>query len=105
MQFEVVLCLEGLLADLTLEPPADAVSGEVAPEIPFARENLTAGEITDETPRRRGLKIPKVHRFCALTSMCAVPFDSVGRGSCVRRSVDAAPVPPGSNICFDTSHT
>lgn len=40
VQFEVVLCLEGLLADLTLEPPPDAVSGEVAPEVPLTRENL-----------------------------------------------------------------
>lgn len=41
MQLEVVLCLKGLLADLTLEPPSDAVSGEVASEVPFTRENLT----------------------------------------------------------------
>lgn len=40
VQFEVVLCLEGLLADLTLEPPPDAVSGEVASEVPLTRENL-----------------------------------------------------------------
>lgn len=40
VQFEVVLCLEGLLADLTLEPPPDAVSGEVASEVSLTRENL-----------------------------------------------------------------
>lgn len=40
MQFEVVLCFEGLLADLTLEPPSNAMSGEVASEVPFTRENL-----------------------------------------------------------------
>lgn len=43
VQFEVVLRLEGFLADLTLEPPADAVRGQVASEVPLARENLTAG--------------------------------------------------------------
>lgn len=49
MQFEVVLCLEGFLADLTLEPPPDAVSGEVASEVPFTREHLEANEKTDQT--------------------------------------------------------
>lgn len=47
MQLEVVLGLEGLLADLTLEPPSNAVSGEVASEVSLARENLMAGKRTD----------------------------------------------------------
>lgn len=47
VQFEVVLLLEGLLADLTLEPPADAVSGEVASEVSLTRENLVDGKRTD----------------------------------------------------------
>lgn len=44
MQLEVVLLLEGLLADLTLEAAADAVRGEVAPEVSLALENLADGE-------------------------------------------------------------
>lgn len=40
MQFEVVLGLEGFLADLTLESPSNAVSGEVASEVPFTWKNL-----------------------------------------------------------------
>lgn len=44
MQLEVVLLLEGLLADLTLEAAADAVRGEVAPEVSLALENLVDGE-------------------------------------------------------------
>lgn len=52
VQFEVVLCLEGLLADLTLEPPSDAVSGEVPSEVPFTRENLMARKRTDQTLQR-----------------------------------------------------
>lgn len=51
MQFEVVLCLEGLLADLTLEPPSNAVSGEVASEVSLRREDLMAGKRTDQTLR------------------------------------------------------
>lgn len=47
VQFEVVLLLEGLLADLTLEPPADAVRGEVAPEVSLTRENLADTKRTD----------------------------------------------------------
>lgn len=44
MQFEVVLRLEGLLADLTLEPSSNAVSGQMASEVPLTGENLrTAG--------------------------------------------------------------
>lgn len=56
MQLEVVLCLEGLLADLTLEPPSNAVGGEVASEVPFTRENLTGTRKTDQM-LRRGLKM------------------------------------------------
>lgn len=44
MQLEVVLLLEGLLADLALEAAADAVRGEVAPEVSLALENLVEGE-------------------------------------------------------------
>lgn len=43
VQLEVVLLLEGLLADLTLEAAADAVRGEVAPEVSLALENLVDG--------------------------------------------------------------
>lgn len=56
VQLEVVLCLEGLLADLTLEPPSNAVSGEVASEVPFTRENLTGTRKTDQM-LHRGLKM------------------------------------------------
>lgn len=44
MQFEVVLRLEGLLADLTLEPSSDAVSGEVASEVSLTWEDLSQKE-------------------------------------------------------------
>lgn len=40
MQLEVVLLLEGLLAGGTLEAAADAVRGQVAPEVSLALENL-----------------------------------------------------------------
>lgn len=40
VQFEVVFSLERLLADLALEPPANAVSGEVASEVSLAWKNL-----------------------------------------------------------------
>lgn len=40
VQFEVVFSLKTLLADLTLEPATNAVSGEVAPEISLAWKNL-----------------------------------------------------------------
>lgn len=52
VQFEVVLLLEGLLADLTLEPPADAVSGEVASEVSLTRENLVDRKRTDGVFKR-----------------------------------------------------
>lgn len=38
---------------------------------------------------------PKSYNVYVLTSVCVVPFDSVGRGSCVKRSVDVVPVLPG----------
>lgn len=59
VQFEVVLCLEGLLADLTFKPPSNTMSGEVAPEIPFTRENLMARKRTDQTPHRRSQNVTK----------------------------------------------
>lgn len=40
MQFEVVLCLERLLADLTLESSSHAMSGQVASEVPLTWEDL-----------------------------------------------------------------
>lgn len=46
MQFEVVLCLKGLLADLTLEPSSNAVSGKVTPEVSLTRKNLPGKEIS-----------------------------------------------------------
>lgn len=49
MQFEVVLCLKGLLADLTLEPPSDAVSGKVASEVSLAGEHLIDKKRTNQT--------------------------------------------------------
>lgn len=52
VQLEVVLLLEGLLADLTLEPPADAVSGEVASEVSLTRENLADRTRTDGVFKR-----------------------------------------------------
>lgn len=57
MQFEVVLGLEGFLADLTLEPPSHAVSGEVASKVPLARENLAASGRTGQA-LRGGLAMP-----------------------------------------------
>lgn len=40
VQFEVVLCLEGLLADLTLESSSSAMSGQMAPEVSLTWEDL-----------------------------------------------------------------
>lgn len=40
VQFEVVFSLERLLADLALEPTANAVSGEVASEVSLTWKNL-----------------------------------------------------------------
>lgn len=49
MQFEVVLRLKGLLADLTLEPSSNAVSGQMASEVSLTRENLrVVGKRADE---------------------------------------------------------
>lgn len=42
VEFEVVLCLEGLLTDRAFEPSPDAVSREVAPEVPLTGEHLLA---------------------------------------------------------------
>lgn len=49
VQFEVVLRLKGLLADLTLEPAANAVSGEVASEVSFTREDLIVAKGVSQT--------------------------------------------------------
>lgn len=40
MQFEVVLRLKQLFADLAFESADSTVSEQVSPEIPLARENL-----------------------------------------------------------------
>lgn len=48
MQFEVVLSLESLFADLTLEPPSNSVSGEVASEVSLTWKNLMVGKKTDQ---------------------------------------------------------
>lgn len=86
MQLEVVLLLEGLLADLTLKAAADAVRGEVAPEVSLALENLADGE--RETLQSSVIPSQKQSSWSVfwhpLLSM-NVPSGSVGRGSSVRR--------------------
>lgn len=99
MQFEVVLRLEGLLADLTLEPPADTVSRKVASEVSFTWENLMVAEEEEHVHAERFTKINKVkHQVCH-----NVPSDSVGRESCAMQLIDVVLVPPGWNIGFDIS--
>lgn len=47
VQFEVVFSLERLLADLALEPPTNAMSGEVASKVSLAWKNLLIRKKTD----------------------------------------------------------
>lgn len=93
MQLEVVLLLEGLLADRTLEAAADAVRGEVAPEVSLALENLV-----DSEGRGRGGALqssvimssrPQKQNSWSLFQRSLwspnAPSGSVGRGSSGRR--------------------
>lgn len=90
MQLEVVLLLEGLLADRTLEAAADAVRGEVAPEVSLALENLADREgktlqssvIMSSRPPKKQNSWSVFQR--SLRSPNA-PSGSVGRGSSGRR--------------------
>lgn len=87
MQLEVVLLLEGLLADLTLEAAADAVRGEVAPEVSLALENLADG---GREGWKDGARSPQKQSGWSVFQrlpllLTDVPSGSVGRGSSGRR--------------------
>lgn len=69
MQFEVVLRLEGLLADLTLEPPPDAVSGEVTSEVPLARKNLMTRKRAGQASRSKSQDIRHVGLVTTVNSL------------------------------------
>lgn len=79
VQLEVVLLLEGLLADLTLEAPADAVRGEVPPEVSLALENLADGE--RETSESQAAGAPVSGRRYRLMYLLAVWAGEAVRGS------------------------
>lgn len=90
MQLEVVLLLEGLLADQTLEAAADAVRGEVAPEVSLALENLVDSEggktlqssvIMSSRPQKQN----SWSLFQRSLWSPNAPSGSVGRGSSGRR--------------------
>lgn len=90
MQLEVVLLLEGLLADRTLEAAADAVRGEVAPEVSLALENLVDSEggktlqssvIMSSRPQKQN----SWSLFQRSLWSPNAPSGSVGRGSSGRR--------------------
>lgn len=90
MQLEVVLLLEGLLADRTLEAAADAVRGEVAPEVSLALENLVDREgggtlqssvIMSSRPQKQN----SWSLFQRSPWSPNAPSGSVGRGSSGRR--------------------
>ena len=78
VEFEVVLRLEGLFTDLTLEPAASAVSGEVASEVPFTRKHLTATERADQIRHYTGVCI-----VCVCSPQCELYLLTVGAGEVV----------------------
>lgn len=90
MQLEVVLLLEGLLADRTLEAAADAVRGEVAPEVSLALENLADREgktlrssviMSSRPPKSRTAGVPFSGHCGRLTHLLAVwAGEAVGGG-------------------------
>lgn len=91
MQLEVVLLLEGLLADRTLEAAADAVRGEVAPEVSLALENLAdrEGKTLQSSVIMSSRPPPKKRKSWSVFQRSLrsphAPSGSVGRGSSGRR--------------------